>query len=200
MRPLKKEWALTALSANGFAAALTGVGPFTTFNKPADGISHQTTLQSAANLSTITMTIVGTDANGNTQTEAIAGPNANTINLTKYYKTITSITASATLGANTMNVGWTALCQTPVIPVDFAKLTGPMVSVGLDGTTVNYTMQQTNVDIFAEPQTDDWFTLGTASSTTNTAAQALAGATAIRVQVASHTTGTLELAISQARQ
>jgi len=198
MRPKRIVYTLTALSANGFAANLTGTGPFTTFSAPGDGIAHQVTLQSAANLSGITMTVVGKDSNGNAQTEAIAGPNANTVNLTKYFKTITSITASATLGANTMNVGWTALVQTPTIPVDFAKLTGPCVVVGIGGT-VTYTAQQTSDDIFNLSNTIAWATLGTAGATATATTMANSGTTGVRVTVASHTSGVITLAVSQAR-
>jgi len=200
MRPKQIVYTLAALSATGHATGLTGTGPFTTFTAAGTGddTGHQTTLTSAANLSGITMVIVGTDAQGNVQTESIAGPNANTINLVKYYKTFTRITASATLGANTMNVGWTALVQTPIIPCDFAKLTGPMVIVGVGGT-ITFTAQQTNTDVFNAALTPTWATLGTAAATATATTQALSGTTGVRVTVASHTSGVLALSVSQAR-
>ena len=107
--PFSKTFTLTALNAVGYAGvALTGVGPFAIpiANKPADGLGHQVTLQSAANLSGINMTLLGTDANGNPCTEVLAGPNAGTATSVKHYATLASITPAATLGANTMGAGW----------------------------------------------------------------------------------------------
>ena len=198
MRSKKFTYTLAAASATAFATGLTGAGPFTTFAAQTDGTAHQTTLTSAAVLNGINMTIVGTDANGNVQREVIAGPNANTINLAKYYKSITSITAASTLGANTMNVGITALVQTPYYVTDFAKLTGPNVVVGVGGT-ITYTAQQTNDNIFDLTNTPVWATLGTAGSTTSLSNMGSAGTTAIRVTVASHTSGVLSVIITQAR-
>jgi len=199
MKPRRFSYTLAALNATGFATGLTGAGPVTTFNAQTDGTAHQTTLVSAANLSGITLTIVGTDAQGNVLTEVTTGPNATTKNLTNYFKSITSITASGTLGANTMNVGWTALCQTPFFPVDHAKLTGPVFSVGVGGT-ITFTAQQSVSPIFDSSITPVWQTLGTVSATANAITQALAGTTAVRCTVASHTSGVLTLDISQARQ
>jgi hypothetical protein len=203
MRPKKKEYTLAAASAAGFmtTTTLTGAGPtFSTIaGVPGDGSAHLVSVTSAANIATIIFTIVGTDADGHEITNTVTGVNANTVAGTKYFATVTSVTISATLGANTASVGWTAAAATPVYPTDYTKLTGPLVGIGLDGTTVTWTAQYTNEDIFANPQTDDWFTLGTASSTTNLATNAPAGTTAVRVLVVSHTTGTLEVTYSQAR-
>jgi hypothetical protein len=203
MRPKKLEYTLSAADTAGFmtTAVLTGAGPnFTTIaGAPTDGISHLVSVTSGANIATIIFTITGTDSNGNVITNTVTGVNANTVNGTKYFKTVTSVSISATLGANTASVGWTAAAATPIIPVDTYAKIGPMVSIGLDGTTVTWTAQGTNINIYNEPTTDDWFTIGTASSTTNLAVQGLAGTTAVRVLVVSHTTGTLELVVSQAR-
>lgn len=198
MRAKRFSYTLAALSATGFASALTGAGPFTTFTALTDGTAHQTTLASTANLSAITMTVVGTDAQGNAQTEAIAGPNNNTVNLTKYFKSITSVTAASTLGANTMNVGYTALCQTPIIPCDPFKNTGPAVAVGVGGT-ITFTAQQTASPVFDLTVVPAWVTLGTASATATAMTQAISGTTGVRVTVASHTSGVLTLDVSQTR-
>lgn len=203
MRPIKKEYTLSAANAAGFmtTAVLTGAGPnFTTIaGAPADGIGHLVSVTSAANINTIVFTITGTDANDTVISETVTGVNANTVTGTKYFHSVTSVSISATLGANTASVGWTAAAATPAFIVDYAKLTGALVGVALDGTTVTYTAQQTNINLFNEPLTDDWFALGTASATANALTQAQSGATAVRVLVASHTTGTLEITISQAR-
>lgn len=200
MRPKKLEYALTAASTAGFITSMTGAGPFTTIaGKPGDGLGHLVSVTSTANLNTITFTVTGTDYNGNVISATLTGLNNNTVTGTQYFRTVTGVTASSTLGASTATLGWTAACSTPTIPVDFSKLTGPAVGVFRDGTTITWTAQQTNADIFKNPTNDDWQTLGTANSTTDIITQALSGTTAVRVIVASHTTGTLEVTVSQAR-
>jgi len=201
MRSSRRVYTLAALNATGHITGMTGVGPFTAFTPGVtDGTAHQTTLTSTANLSAITMTIVGIDAQGNSVTESIAGPNINTINLVNYYKSITRITASATLGANTMNAGWTALAQTPLIPTDPYQKVGPLVTVGIAGTCT-LTAQQTNSPVLDRTVTTapTYITLGTASATATAQTLAATGTTGVRVTVASHTSGIITLDITQVR-
>lgn len=148
MNPNPKKVAYTpaAVSANGIAAALTGAGPFVTFAAPgaADNMGHQVSLQSAANLSAINITITGTDANDNVLTETRAGPNINTVLTAAYFKTVTLITAASTLGANSMAVGWGAPAVTPWEQIDvrqnsFAVSTAVAITAG----TINYDLQHT---------------------------------------------------------
>ncbi len=71
---------------------------------PTTLLSRAVSLTSAANLSAITFTVAGFDIYGNPQTEAITGPNANTVNGKKTWKWIQSVTPSATSGS-TVSVG-----------------------------------------------------------------------------------------------
>jgi hypothetical protein len=198
MRQKTKTYTLDALDADGFFNDVTGdiTGtPWTTANSAlTDGCAHQVTMASAADLSAITMTVTGTDAEGRTQTEDIAGPAANTINLTKYFKTITSMISSATLGANTLDVGWTALAHSPCIPVDRCSGNGAAVGCDISGT-ISYTVQNTNDDIFGN-QTPSWYDLTTAQ-TDDWYGTAEPGSTGVRVAVASHTSGVVIFTISQ---
>lgn len=80
-----------AILING-ALASAGVATF--------GAAQLVRLTSAGNDSGITFTFIGTDADGNEQTQTVAGTNATNSDTTKYFKTITSITKSgATAGA-----------------------------------------------------------------------------------------------------
>lgn len=80
-----------AILING-ALATAGVATF--------GAAQLVRLTSAGNDSGITFTFIGTDADGNAQTQTVAGTNASNSDTTKYFKTITSITKSgATAGA-----------------------------------------------------------------------------------------------------
>lgn len=117
--------------------ALNGVNAGAVAN---DGLAHQLNLTSAANLSGITFTIVGTDENGFSQTEAIAGPNNNTVETTKYFLTVTSIAISATLGANTVDIGFVDEFATPIVGVCSREQVSITVSVT---GTIDYTAQHT---------------------------------------------------------
>ena len=141
------------------------------------------------------MTIVGTDANGNALTESITGPSNDTVTTTGYFQTVTSVTASSTLGANTMDAGWTALAESKWIPTDRFAPTGPMV-LAVIGGTVAYTLQQSNSNVYTD-STVHWGLLGTAGATADQAVQALDGSTAVRLTVASHTAGTVSMVVSQ---
>ena len=80
-----------AILING-ALATAGVATF--------GAAQLVRLTSAGNDAGITFTFIGTDADGNAQTQTVAGTNASNSDTTKYFKTITSITKSgATAGA-----------------------------------------------------------------------------------------------------
>lgn len=197
MRPKTKSFTLAALDADGYLDGVTGAGPFTTIAaQPGDGLAHPLTILSTADLSGITFTCVGTDANGDSLTEAITGPNNTTVTSTNYFKTLVSVTASSTLGTDTIDVGWTALAESMTLPVDRFASEGPMVVADIGGT-INYTLQQTNSNVF-NGDTVHWATLGSAGATADQIVQATAGSTALRFIVASHTSGTMALTYSQA--
>src|SRR3569623_1393634 len=118
MRPINKTYTPDDDSTTGFKTGATGAGPFTmTTTSPGDGLAHLVSLTSTANLSAISMTQTGTDAEGRAQTEEVTGPNNTTVYGTKYFATLTSVSASATLGANTMNVGFKDESVSPALPV-----------------------------------------------------------------------------------
>jgi len=198
MRQKTKVYTLDALDADGFFQNVTGditTTAWTTANSAlTDGCAHYVSLTTTANLSTITFTFVGTDAEGRTQTASQVGPNNTTTYLTDYFKTITSVTSSATLGANTMNVGWTAAAHTPCIPVDCHAGNGAAVGCDISGT-ISYTVQNTNANIWTD-QTPSWYDLIDAR-TTDWYGTAEPGSTGVRVAIASHTSGVVIFTISQ---
>src|SRR5688572_21267722 len=116
------------VDTDGIADGITGAGPWNEIAVgelvaagAGDGLAHQLNLTSAANLSGINITIVGTDADDKPITEVIAGPAANTVETTGYFKTVTSIAAASTLGANTMDVGWVDEFVGPSVPLDWRR-------------------------------------------------------------------------------
>ncbi len=199
MRPKKFSWTLAAAHADGYLSGATGAGPWTTILfQPGDGGAHQVVVVSASDLHAITLTFVGTDADGRPLTESILGPNATTIYLTKYFQTMVSVTASATLGQNTMDVGWTALAYSPTYPVAIYPQAGPAVGITLVSGTTVYTKQQTNDNVFTSNPAL-WHSLGVENADVDTMDMALIGTTAVRLSIASHTSGVVAITISQAR-
>jgi hypothetical protein len=150
-RPFYKNYAPADEDADGIANDATGAATSITLasSSAGDGLAHQISFASSANLSGITFTITGTDADGVSQTEDVTGPNNDTVESTKYFLTWTSITKSATLGANTLDIGWVDEFVTPTIPLNWRA---PDKTIRIDRTgTINYTAQQTlsKMDVLA---------------------------------------------------
>ena len=147
MRPLYKLYSPAAEDTNGLVAAATGAtSPLAQAATSAgDGLAHQVNITSAANLSAITFTITGTDADGVALTEAVTGPNATTVESTGYFLTVTSVAISATLAADTVDLGWVDEIVTPTIQLNtYAR--GASANIDVTGT-VNYTVQATHSDM-----------------------------------------------------
>lgn len=206
MRARRFSYTLAALDADGYLNDITSTGsPWTTFlAQPGDGLAHPVTIASTSDLRAITFTLTGTDAEGHTITETITGPNNTTVTSTKYYATLTSVTSSATLGAATADVGWTAVGVTPAFICDRYPHGGASLQVNLGGTTCNFTPQQmvqdpwnTTVQTNAAKLVNDVWVLMAAAGTADSVNMSSDGATAVRVLVNSHTSGVLTLGISQ---
>lgn len=163
MRPVYLSFTPTTASTTFWKTGATGAGPFTTFSQSStgDSLAHKVDLTSTANLSGINMTIAGTDADGQSISEVIAGPNINTVTSTKFFKTITSVTAASTLGANTMDIGLGAGAVSKTIPLE-QYLQGSLVHAQVVITgTINVDIEDTLSDLHAtpnSPSTQDSFT------------------------------------------
>ena len=205
MRPKKISYTFAATDAIGYKENATGATWTLTATTAADGCGHPVTIHndSGTDHTLKTALITGTDTEGRDQTETVNLPNvhgggADTVTSTKYFKTVTTIVPSATIGVDTMDLGWTAVAVTPAYPVAVYPHDGPMVMVNIGGT-INYTIQETNDDIYKNSPAA-WATVGAAGKTANFSANASIGATAIRVLVNSHTSGTADILTSQARR
>jgi hypothetical protein len=97
-----------AILING-ALATAGVATF--------AAAQLVRLTSGGNDSGITFTFVGTDADGNAQTQTVAGTSASNTDTTLYFKTITAITASAAV-ATTIVVGNLIGSVSPTLKLD----------------------------------------------------------------------------------
>jgi hypothetical protein len=105
-----RQYTLTGVNASNVAfsalAAPTAGVPLTLTGAAAViSPGRELTFTSAGDASSVTFTIVGKDTfGGNTITETITGPNANTVRTRKIYSSITSITPGSS-SAQTVSVG-----------------------------------------------------------------------------------------------
>lgn len=143
MHPVVFSYTPADDDTDGFANDITGAGPWTpTALSAGDGLAHLVSIGSAADLAAITFTLTGTDADGIAQSEAITGPGAGaTVYGTLFFKTLTAISASSTLGANTADVGWKDECVSPTHPLNWRENSFEVaLGVNISGT-INYTVE-----------------------------------------------------------
>lgn len=205
MRPSYFTFSPAAEDSDGIANDLTGAGPWTpnVASGPADGLAHQVSLSSSANLSAINITITGTDADGQTVTETRAGPNNNTVETTAFFKTVTTISAASTLGANTMDVGWVDEGASPTIPLeiftDSAHAAAQLTISGTANVDIEGTMSDIRASYSPPPSQADFTWIDDANFTGKSASLAANLATnwrAIRLVFNSYSSGaSVKLAI-----
>ena len=183
-------------SLTGFASNVTGAAFTLTATAPTDGLAHQVSIRndSATDHTGKTVTLVGTDADGKAQTEVVTGPNnAATVESAGYFKTLTSATPSATIGADTFDIGWVDEVATQTIPLDRRSDVAAAINVDVTGT-IDFTVQQTFDDVqaagIAAQQSVQWLAISALSAkTADTTSVASIGATAIRLIVNSYSSG-----------
>ena len=102
-----KHFKLIGASTTHIAAAQTlgGAGNFTLANTTVGNLPQTITFTSTGNISGVEMTITGTDLNGDAQTEAINGPNNNTVTSTNKFLTVTQVAADGAVSTNTSTSG-----------------------------------------------------------------------------------------------
>jgi hypothetical protein len=160
---------------------LTSGGTFTS----ADGLGRIIAITDAGtdDQSGATYTLTGTDADGYVQTEAITGPTADaTVESTKYFLTITSITIASPAATSTADIGTVDEVATSTVPLDMYAETALNVIAELTGTA-NWDIQVTNNDPFNDLTTVGWVVEPNwdGKSANTTAAFAAPGYRAMRV-------------------
>ncbi len=105
-----------ALSATGYASNVTGATFTLSATTVSDGLAHKVTVHndSGTDHSGKTLALVGTDGDGKPLSETLTGPGANaTVTSSGYFLTLTSVVPSATIGADTFDIGYSAAAVTP---------------------------------------------------------------------------------------
>jgi len=196
----------------GYASNVTGDAFTLTANDSGDSLAHQVSIRndSANDHSGKTVTLVGTDANGNPQTEVVTGPGVSaTVESTKYFLTLTSATPSATIGGDTFDIGWVDEVVSKTFVLNHAEHVPSNFWLDVTGT-INVDVQFTqtdslNVAAFADQEAAFWVA-GDAALTAETADSSAmvvvpAGFTGFRVKVNSYTdTAELQLYATQAQR
>lgn len=180
-------------SLTGFASNVTGAAFTLTATSSGDSLAHQISVRndSVTDHSAKTLALVGTDERGMAQTETIAAPGTSaTVESTKYWLTLTSVTPSATIGADTFDIGWVDEFVTPNIAINW-RAGNAALHLDITGT-ISYDLQQTFDDVQVKTTAYVW---SVSNSTTQAGVTAdlevlyEAHPKAIRVKVNSYTDG-----------
>lgn len=196
----------------GFASNVTGDTFVLTANNSGDSLAHQVSVRNdtANDHSGKTLTLVGTDANGNPQTEVITGPGVSaTVESTKYFLTLISVTPSATIGADTFDIGWVDEVASRTVALNHSEHVPSNFWLDITGT-INVDVQFTQTDVLSVPTYPDQeahlWVAGDAALTAETADSTAvivvpAGFAGFRVKVNSYTdTAELQLHVTQAQR
>lgn len=132
----------------GFASNVTGATFTLSATTSGDSLAHQVSIRndSATDHSGKTVTLVGTDHLGRALTEVVTGPAGSaTVESSGYFLTLTSATPSATIGADTFDIGWVDEFVTPAVPLDWRSGIGSLEIV-ITGT-INIDLDSSNSDL-----------------------------------------------------
>lgn len=162
MRPIQKTISYAAADpnsavtaetpVNGVALTLGGVfasGGVVTFPE-----ATTVDFSSTSNISDVTFTVTGTDANGSPQSEAVTGVNNDTVSTTKLFKTITAISVATvtTYTTQTVEVGnpdTPSFGYTAWWPLDIYNPNQvTTISVNELSGSITYSVEYTNEDPF----------------------------------------------------
>jgi hypothetical protein len=199
MRPKMFDIDPANASLTGFRSNATGVDFVLTATSSGDGLAHQVSIRndSSTDHTGKTFVLLGTDPNGKAQTESVTGPNNGaTVESTGYYLTLTSVTPSATIGADTMDIGWVDEVCSQTIMLDRMAWVGASLAVDVTGT-INYTVEETISNVqFGE--TVDWNAISAFSGkTADVTGTASVGMRAIRLLINSYTdTAEIQLTVA----
>ncbi|MDC1111741.1 flagellar basal body rod C-terminal domain-containing protein [Alphaproteobacteria bacterium] len=142
-------------------------------------------ISSSSNNASVTFTITGTDIDGVAQTETITGVNANTVNGTKFFKTVSQISSDA--AASNINVGTVS---------GFGSTSGTRISITSTANESNnsFTIVGTDTDGLTKTETITGPISGNTVSTTGLFK------TVVSITPNSNTVGNIEIGTSPGYQ
>jgi hypothetical protein len=197
----RQTFTAAAASLTGHASNVTGAEWVIATAGAADGLAHHVTIRndSVTDHAAKSIVLVGLDANGNALTETLAAPGTSaTVTSTKAFKTLISATPSATIGADTFDIGWAATGHTPWVDLrPNVEHFAASAAVYLVSGSLNFDGQHT----YDNPPTEDSVVFNTSALTAKSAstdASYTAPITGFRVDVNSHTNGVFTVVVLQA--
>jgi hypothetical protein len=110
MQQVNLNYTSSAANLTGFASNVTGAAFALTTLVTGDDLGHKVTIRNdTANDHAAKTAVITGSMNGMTVTETVnlPGPSA-TVTSTNYYDTLVSVVHSATIGVDTMDIGWAA--------------------------------------------------------------------------------------------
>lgn len=152
--------------------------------------ARQIGIYSASNLSGRTFVVTGTDSHGITISESITGPNNGTVESSRYFKTISSITISGAAGG-ALIVGTVDELVSPIYSMNRQG----SIEYGLLATvtgTIDYTVQVTGQDIQSLTDADSlrWLSHDTlVAKTANSTGNIDKAITGMRLKINSYSSG-----------
>lgn len=195
MRPKRLDIDIADANLTGFASNVTGATWALSSTNSGDGLAHKVSIRndSVTDHSGKTALLTGTDSDGKAQTETVALPGTSaTIESTLYFLTLTSVVPSATIGADTMDIGWVDEVASQTLPLNWRATEGTTYAVDVTGT-IDYTVQETfmKIQYLSSPQSAaSWHSLSALTAkTADLAAQGTDNATAARLIVNSYSSG-----------
>lgn len=145
-----------AASVTGLLSNATGATWTLTANDSGDTVTvnngttvamaHLVTIKgdAATDHSAKTAEITGTGPEGEAQTETVNLPNGTaTVTSTKYFRSVTTVVPSATIGADTMDIGWAAGSVSPAFNPQLARVSNFNLGFGCNvaAGSPTYTVQ-----------------------------------------------------------
>jgi hypothetical protein len=168
MRPIQQTYNIETADPNGVVTAETPVdgvdltigGAYASGGVATFPFPTEVTFTSADDLSTVTFTVIGTDAGGVYQQEDVTGPNNETVQTENVFATVTDIsvatvttftTEEVEVGGADVGIGngdWWPLDI--YVPNQVTTISANILASG----TATYSVQYTNEDIFNLPAAD----------------------------------------------
>lgn len=199
---------ISLAQTTGGAANLTITGALASAGVATLPAPAPVSFASTGNISTVTFTVTGTDQYGYAQTDTVTGINNTTVATTKYFKTVTRIAASGTVGTN-VTVGTNGISVTPWYPGDYRTGKPSIITIALStGAVLTYTVEFTPTNLNDQALSIDaqktqaqnatvFVSTDTAvvAASTNQATNFLNGMPGMRVKINTYTSGTITMTI-----
>jgi len=168
--------------------ALAVAGAFTS----ADGLAHRLNLTDTGSddQTGATYTFVGTNANGQAQTESRAGPGSGaTVETLKYFLTVTSITIASPVATSTVDIGTVDEFVSPAYLLNWRASDAATVAIAALSGTVTFDIQESFDDVHQEGLASANWVDTQADKSANLATSMTRHATAVRVGADSYSSG-----------